>query len=54
MWIFRAKIGDSSSDDLVLHVTSNLIISRRHSENGKEMYKNGKTHEQGVQNYCFC
>ena len=43
VWIFRAKIENSSSSALVLHMTSNLIISRRcQEENGKEMSQNVK------------
>ena len=43
VWIFREKIENSSSCALVLHMTSNLIISRRsQDENGKEMYQNVK------------
>ena len=40
---FRAKIENSSCGALVLHMTSNFIISRRcQDENGKEMYQNVK------------
>ena len=41
--IFREKIENSSSGALVIHMTSNLIISRRYQdENGKEMDQNVK------------
>ena len=43
VWIFREKIENSSSGALVLHMTSNLTISRRcQDENGNEMYQNVK------------
>ena len=38
VWIFSEKIENSSSDALAIHMTSNLIISRRcQDEHGKEM-----------------
>ena len=41
--LFREKIENSSSGALVLHMTSNLIISRRcQDDNGKEMNQNVK------------
>ena len=41
--IIREKIEKSSPGALVLHTTSNLIISRRcQDENGKAMYQNVK------------
>ena len=41
VWTVKAKIENSSSCALVLHMTSNLIISRRsQDDNGKEMYQN--------------
>ena len=41
--LFGEKIENSSSGALVLHKTSNLIISRgSQDENGKEMYQNVK------------
>ena len=43
VWIFKEKFENSSSFALVLHMTSNLVISRRNQdENGKEMYQNVK------------
>ena len=43
VWIFRDKIENWSSCALVLHMTSNLIISRRSQDkNGKEFYQNVK------------
>ena len=43
VWIFRDKIENSSSGAHVLHMTSNLIISRRcQDENSKEIYHNVK------------
>ena len=43
VWTVKEKIENSSSCALVLHMTSNLIISRRsQDENGKEMYQNVK------------
>ena len=40
VWTVKEKIENSSSCALVLHMTSNLIISRRsQDENGKEMYQ---------------
>ena len=43
VWTVKEKIENSSSGALVLHMTSNLIISRRsQDENGKEMYQNVK------------
>ena len=44
MWIFREQIENSSSGALVLHMTSNVIISRRRQDqNGKEMNHNVKS-----------
>ena len=41
VWTVKEKIENSLSCALVLHMTSNLIISRRsQDENGKEMYQN--------------
>ena len=43
VWTFKEKFENSSSCALVLHMTSNSIISRRsQDENGKEMYQNVK------------
>ena len=43
VWMLREKIENSSSGARALHMTSNLIISRRcQDENGKEMNQNVK------------
>ena len=54
VWIFKEKIENLSSGAHVLHVTSNLIRSRRfQGENGVEMFTNVKRTNRACKAF-FC